>query len=164
MKPNIQLLAYRFDPGAAFEGQLVGAFERMESGGTLRIRDVLFVGRDPQTGELIAIAAGGRQQGSLVASLLGFRLDPAERARATERALQRYDRGAETNPLRALAETLAPGSAVAAVLVEHVWADAVDDAVARTGGTELANALVRTSDLTELGSELSAALGDPRPA
>jgi hypothetical protein len=167
MKPNIQLLAYRFDPGAAFEGQLVGAFERIESGGTLRVREVLFVGRDPQTGDLVAIAARGRQQGSLVAPLLGFRLDPAERARATERALQRYDRGPDANPLRVLAEALAPGSAVAALLVEHVWAHAVDDAVARTGGTELVNAFVPTSELTELGSELSAAvaaLGDPRPA
>ena len=85
MKPNVQLLAYRFDPGAAFEGQLLGALERIESGGSLRIREVLFVGRDADTGELFAIAAHGRQQGSLVAPLLGFRLDPSERARATRR-------------------------------------------------------------------------------
>ena len=167
MKPNIQLLAYRFESGGAFEGQLTGALERIESGGTLRIRDVLFVSRDAQTGEPIAIAARGRQQGSLVASLLGFRLDAAERARATERALATFERGAEPNPLRAIVETLPPGSAVAAVLVEHVWAHAVDDAVARTGGTEVSSAFVGSAELTELGSELAAAvgaLGDPRPA
>jgi hypothetical protein len=167
MKPNIQLLAYRFESGAAFEGQLTGALERVESGGTLRIRDVLFVGRDPQTGELIATPSRGRQQGSLVASLLGFRLDAAERARATERALATFEREAEPNSLRAIAETLPPGSAVAAVLVEHVWAHAVDDAVARSGGTELRGAFVGSAELSELGSELAAAVGalrDPRPA
>ena len=100
MKPNVQLLAYRFDAGAAFEGQLIGALERIESGGTLRIREVLFVGRDPESGELIAVAAHGRQQGSLVAPLLGFRLDAHERTRATERALRTYDRDPEPNPLR----------------------------------------------------------------
>jgi hypothetical protein len=41
--PARQPLVYRFGPGAAFGGQLVGALERMESGGTLRILDALFV-------------------------------------------------------------------------------------------------------------------------
>jgi hypothetical protein len=166
MKPNTQLLAYRFDPGAEFEGQLLGALERIESGGTLRIREVLFVGRDPQTGDLLAVAARGRQQGSLVAPLLSFRLESAERVRATERALQAYDRGPDPNPLRLLGETLAPGSAVAAVLIEHVWAHAIDDAVARTGGTELLSAFVGSTELTELSSELAAAVAaraDARP-
>lgn len=157
MQPNVQLLAFRFEPGAAFEGQLVGALERIESGGQLRIREALFVGRDPQTGELLAAAAHGKQQGSIVAPLLGFRLDPAERGRATERALEAYDRGTEPNPLRVLAEPLAPGGAVAAVLIEHVWAHAVDDAVVRIGGTALANAFVASTELTELVSELAAA-------
>jgi hypothetical protein len=165
MQPNVQLLMYRFDPGAMFEGQLLGALERIESGGTLRIREVLFVGRDPQTGELFAVAARGKQQGSIVAPLLGFRLDPAERSRATEKALRTYDRGSEPNPLRLLGETLAPGGAVAAALVEHVWAHAVDDAVARTGGIKLVSAFVRGTELTELSSELAAtvALADARP-
>jgi hypothetical protein len=168
MKPNVQLLAYRFDPGAEFEGQLLGALERIESGGTLRIREVLFVGRDPETGELLAVAARGRQQGSLVAPLLGFRLDPSERARATAKALRAYDRGAEPNPLRLLGEMLAPGGAVAAVLVEHIWAHAIDDAVARTGGAALLSAFVAGTELAELSSELAAAAakaGDsPQPA
>jgi hypothetical protein len=157
MKPNVQLLAYRFHPGAEFEGQLLGALERIESGGTLRIREVLFVGRDPETGDLFAVAAHGRQQGSLVAPLLAFRLEPAERGRATERALRAYDRGSEPNPLRLLGDTLAPGGAVAAVLVEHLWAHAVDDAVARTGGAALLSAFVAGTELTELSSELAAA-------
>jgi hypothetical protein len=164
MKPNVQLLAYRFDPGATFEGQLTGALERIESGGTLRIREVLFVGRGPEAGELIAVAARGRQPGGLVSPLLGFRLDPAERARATKHALARYDRAPEPNPLRVLAEALPPGSAVAAVLVEHLWAHAVDDAVARTGGTELLSAFVGGTELSALSSELAATVAAPDAA
>jgi len=161
MKPNVQLLAYRFDPGAEFEGQLVGALERIESGGTLRIRDVLFVGRDPEGGELLAIAAHGRQQGSLVAPLLGFRFDPAERGKATERALRAYDRSPDPNPLRVLGDSLAPGAAVAAVLIEHMWAHAIDDAVARTGGAALLSGFVAGTELAELSSELVAAAAQP---
>jgi len=157
MTPNVQLVAYRFEPGAAFEGQLLGALERIESGGTLRIREVLFVGRVPDTGELVAVSAHGRQQGSLVASLLGFRLDPAERARATTRALAAFDRGADGNPLHAVGESLAPGGAVAAVLVEHRWADAIEDAVARSGGKKVMDGFVGEAELTALADALAGA-------
>ena len=109
MKPHVQLLAYRFDAAAQFEA-LVGALERAESGGTLRIRDVLFIGRDPESGDLVALAARGKGQGSVVSALLGFRLDPSERGRSTERALRAYDRGDEPNPLRRLGETLQPAT------------------------------------------------------
>ena len=157
MKRNIQLLAFRFQDAAQFEGQLVGSLERAESGGTLRIRDVLFVGRDPESGDLVAIEARGKGQGSIVSALLGFRLDPAGRRRSTERALQSYERGDEPNALRQLAETLEPGHAIAAVLVEHVWAHAVDDAVERTGGAPLMSAFVDGTEIAELTSELAAA-------
>ena len=157
MKRNVQLLAFRFGAGARFEGGLVGALERAESGGTLRIRDVLFVGREPDSGDLMAIDARGRGQGSVVSALLGFRLDPAERGRSTERALRAHDRGDQPNPLRELGQTLQPGEAIAAVLVEHVWAHAVDDAVERAGGAPLLSAFVDSTEMTELTAELAAA-------
>jgi hypothetical protein len=168
MNPNVQLLAFRLDPGAEFEGRLVGALERAESGGTLRIRDVLFVARDRESGELIAVAARGKGQGSLVAALLGFRLDPAERKRATERALREHQRPGDPNLVRQIGEALPAGGAFAAVLVEHVWAHAVDDAVARTGGAALLNAFVASTELAELSAELAAAAAragePPQPA
>ena len=148
------LLVYRFEPGGRFEGQLVGAIERIESGGTLRVLDVLFVMRDADTAELVAIERQGRGQGSLVAPLLGFRLDPGERRRVTEKTL-RAD--AQSGELQRLGETLEPGAAVAAVLVEHVWARALDDAVARIGGKPLASDLVDAADLGELGADVIAA-------
>lgn len=148
--PATQLLVYGFEPGAEFEGRLVGAIERIESGGTLRVLDVLFVMRDADTAELVAIEARGRGEGSLVAPLLGFRLDPGERRRASEKAL-----GADASgPLRRLGETLEPGAAIAAVLVEHVWVRALDDAVSRTGGKPLASELVEASSFAELTGDL----------
>ena len=38
---------------------------------------------------------------------------------------------------------------MAAVLVEHVWATALEDAVARTGGTPVASEFVDATALTE---------------
>lgn len=146
-RPHAQLLVYRFDSSASFEGRLVGALERIENGGTLRVLDALFLTIDADTGELVAIDVHGRGTGGFVAPMLRFRLEPGARRKATEKALA-SDTGAT---LRELAGSMEPGTAIAAVLVEHVWAKALDDAVARTGGTEVANEFV---DATALGSEL----------
>jgi hypothetical protein len=141
-----QLLVYGFGPDADFEGRLLGALERLESGGTLRILDTLFLHSNAETGELSAFEARGDRAGRIVAPLLDFRLDPAARRRATRKAL-----GDEA--VEQLAATLQPGSAIAAVLIEHVWAEAVEDAVSRTGGTQLASEFV---DATALAPELLA--------
>ncbi len=146
-----QLPVYGFGPGAEFEGRLVGAIERIESGGTLRVLDVLFVMRDADSGELVVTKQRGRGQGSLVAPLLGFRLDAGERRRASEKAL-RADGPAGT--LRRLGEELEPGAAVAALLVEHLWMRALDDAVSHTGGTQLASELVEAATFADLSPDL----------
>ena len=57
--PSTQLVVYGFGPDADFEGRLVGALERIESGGSLRILDAIFVASDPDTGELLAVDLKG---------------------------------------------------------------------------------------------------------
>jgi len=155
---HLQLLAFHFPPGAAFEGRLVGALERMESGGTLRILDTLFVASEPGTGELLAVATHGSRLGGEVASLLRFRLEPAARKRATEKALHAYARGGAPNPLEAVHARLEPGAAVAATLVEHVWRRALDDAIASLGGAPLLDARPDAAVPAELADALVAAL------
>jgi hypothetical protein len=147
-----QLLVYRFGSDATFEGQLVGALERLESGGTLRVLEALLVMREPETGELAAVNVRGGPPGGFVEPLLGYRLDPAKRRRATQRALD-DELGAT---LRELGAALEPGAAVAAVLVEHLWARALEDAVSRTGGSEVANEFVGDTTLAELRDRLVA--------
>jgi len=153
----VQLLLYRFDARAGFEGQFVGALERLEAGGTLRILDVLVVGSDAATGELMAIDQRGGTAGGLTGPLVSFRLDAAQRRRVSRRTLERGDaRGALA---RALAATLRRDEVVAAVLIGHAWARALDDAVARMSGSRLASAMVEPDTLTELADEVLAGAG-----
>ena len=159
--PARQLLVYRFGPGASFEGRLVGALERMESGGTLRILDALFVTTEPETGDLLAIDLHGGS-GGLIGKLLDFRLDPAARRRTAERALADSS-GGLGQLLRDLGETLEPGAALAALLVEHVWARTLEDAVARTGGDLLASEFVEAETLSELAPDLLAQAANQAP-
>ena len=137
-----QLLVFEFGPDAVFEGHLVGALERVESGGTLRIRAVLFAHREPDTGELVALERRDAAAGAITAQLLDFRLDAEARRRETARALG----GAMGDALREIGERLETGSALAAVVVEHRWAEILADAARRTGGTPV------TDSLTDAGA------------
>jgi len=56
--------------------------------------------------------------------------------------------------VQALGRALAPGTALAAVLVDHVWSRALDDAVARTGGTALGRDFVAARSLSDVAGRL----------
>jgi hypothetical protein len=145
---STHLLVFSFGPDAHFEGELMGALERVESGGAVRVVDVLFLGNDAATGELSVFGLPGDATRTTVGRLLDFRLDPVRRRRATERALRDGTTGIAGDEVRALASALEPGSSMAAVLLEHAWARSLDDAVARTGGTPVADRFVDATALT----------------
>src|SRR5271168_1819118 len=107
--PPQQLLAYRFPPGFSFEGQLVGALQRIESGGALRIHEALFVGRDADSGELVAVSLAGRDAGGMIGKLIGFRLEESARKSQTEETLA----GPVGATVRELAASVEPGAAIA---------------------------------------------------
>ena len=151
--PSRQLLVFGFDANASFEGQLVGALERLESGGAVRILEVLFVATDEATGDPVAINLQGGT-GGLIGKLLVFRLDPAARRKAAERALGEDADAGMADLLRDLGRALEPGTALAAVLVEHVWARALEDAVSRVSGRPLASEFVEAGRLSELPPDL----------
>jgi hypothetical protein len=135
-----QLLGYSFPPGFSFEGQLLGALQRIESGGALSILAALFVGRDADSGELVAVSLSGTSAGGMIGQLIGFRLDESTRKTQTEETLA----GPAGEVVRELASSLEPGAAVAGVLVEHAWAGVLAEAVARLGGSQLTNELLET--------------------
>jgi len=158
VKSQAHLLVYRFGPDADYEGRLVGALERIEVDGGLRVLDILFVASAADSGEIFAATLGREGAGGKVASLIGFRLDVERRRQLTRRALA----GGSADLIAALGKTLEPGDALAAVLVGHDWARAFDDAVTRTGGAELANTFVEAESLTSLTRELLDLAGSAR--
>jgi hypothetical protein len=157
--PAAQLLVYEFGPSGKFEGQLGGALERFESAGALRILEVMFIQRDAETGELEIIELSGDGAGGLISPILDFRFDSAARRRATDRALEASTSAIPADTLRELGSELAPGGAMAALLVKHEWAQALEDAVARTGGAPLLSQFVEARTLAELAHELRSAAG-----
>jgi hypothetical protein len=155
--PVRQLLVYRFPPEAAFEGQLVGALQRIESGGAIRVLDAMFVGRDRESGELVAASLGAAASSGMVASLLGFRLDRKQRETTTDRVIA----GPDGEEVRALAAKLGPGDAVFAVLLEHMWAATLAEAVARVGGEPVGGReLIDAASISELLPQIRVEITD----
>jgi hypothetical protein len=158
---HVQLLVYRFAASARLEGHLVGALERMEAGGAMRLLDLLIVGSDAATGERFALDMPRGGAGGVVASLLGVRLDSSERQARTRRTLT--GDGARAELAGALADALPAGAAAAVLLIAHEWERGLGDAVARTGGNELHNAFVEHTALTSLAPEVIEAVAQTLP-
>jgi hypothetical protein len=59
--------------------------------------------------------------------------------------------------IRELESMLQPGEAFAGVLVEHIWARTMQDALRRTGGTLLGGEFVDATELRHIADELISA-------
>lgn len=146
MRTPVQLLVYRFGAGTSFEGQLVGALERLQTGGAVRVLDAVFVGREAVSGEVVGVRVHGEPGADRLARLLTFRLEAGERSRTT--------RALPADLLEALASTLPAGSVVMALLLRHEWARPLEDAVARVGGAALPSTFVEQTSLADLAPAL----------
>ena len=116
MSEPAHLRVYRFDPGAVFEGGLVGAIERLELGRDTKLLDALFVTQDPASGGLAAVDLASGGAGGTFASMLDFRLDPGRREAITKRTLAEHRGGVPRTLIEAIAATLEAGTAIFAVL------------------------------------------------
>jgi hypothetical protein len=154
------LLVYEFGAAANFEGQLVGALERMQATGESRIVDALFVASDRDTHEVTAIDLRSGGPVDAVARLLTFRLDPGARRQATAQALGDAC-SVPAELIRELGRALEPGGALMALLTRRpAWTE-LGDAVARTGGWILSVERVQSSSLGALAPNLRAAASGP---
>ena len=161
MNEPAHLRVYRFDPGAAFEGGLLGAIERMQLGGDAKLLDALFVRRDAATGALDAVdlATGGGD--ATFASLLDFRLEPRRRRSITGRTLAEHPGGVPRGEIEAIGAALEAGAAILAVLSTGGTPTVLADAVARCGGREIADEPVDARALAQAGPRLREAISAP---
>jgi hypothetical protein len=109
----VSFVAAGFGPEAAFEGRIVAELERFEQSGMLRVLDVLFVRRMQDSGEL--------------------ETRPGIPGRPTLVSQADVDE---------VAGALEPGQAAGLLLLEHVWARELEDAVTATGGSILQQGLL----------------------
>lgn len=154
----VQLLALGFGPEARYEGQLLDELERLEGQGTVRVLDLLFLGQDDETDEIVALDYQGDGLGALVGALLAFEFvgvgPPVETVTAPAGA---GSIGITRDRLEAIVHDTPPDVALALVLIEHVWARDLEAAMREAGAVPLAEGFLSQETLATIAVELEAA-------
>src|SRR3712207_4005385 len=139
----VQLLAIGFGPGAEFEGRIMDELAKLERNETIRILDLLFVHKDAETGDLLALDYQGEELGAIVGALLGFEFDGDGPAQPQEE-VESHAFGLSGREIEEIAASLEPGSSAGFVLIEHVWARDLKRAIRDAGGFPLGEGFLTT--------------------
>lgn len=151
-----RLRIYRFPRGSSFEGELVGALERMEGPARPSLVDALFVAH-AEEGATEALDLRTGREGGTAAGLLDFRLNPVRRQALTDRMLSRDAATVPAAEVSRIAAALGPGCALLAVLVDGDGAPDLDSAATRCGGALVADEPVVAGSLGDVVEHLLAA-------
>ena len=125
----VQLLNIAFEPGANFEGRIADELAKLESERTIRVLDLLFIGRDTDSDEIVVLEHQEENMGAIVGALLGLQIDGTEEP---EHAF-----GFTQAEIEEMGAGLDPGGAAGLMLIEHVWARDLKRAVRDAGGRML---------------------------
>jgi uncharacterized membrane protein len=153
----VQLVTIGFPPEANFEGKIMDELAKLERHKTIRILDLLFVGKDAETGDLLALDYQGEELGAIVGALLGFEFeDDDERPTGASQGIQGHAFGLSQGEMQKIAASLHPGNSAGFLLIEHVWARDLKGAIRDAGGFPLGEGFLTPEALAAVGTELVA--------
>ena len=154
----VQLMAIGFGPGAEFEGRIMDELSQLENRQTIRILDLLFVHKDAETGDLLALDYQGEELGAIVGALLGFEFEGDEQPTDStdEEQVESHAFGLSLREIEGMAASLDPGSSAGFLLVEHVWARDLKRAIRQTGGFPIGEGFLTPEAVAEVALELVA--------
>ncbi|HEY4421002.1 MAG TPA: hypothetical protein VGN22_15875 [Pseudonocardia sp.] len=154
----VQLLVVSFDK-PNFSGEVLEELTRLRENKVIRLIDALAVQKN-RDGSLVALQWSdlsipeAEELGATVGALLGLGFAGEEgmelgaEAGAEAGADGHLIDDAEVYDVAAM---IAPGSAAAIALIEHVWAEPLRDAIARAGGVPVSGEWVHPLDLVAIG-------------
>ena len=152
MPGPLQVIAVSFSPGSDFQARVLAEVDRLQGRGVLRLIDVIFVAKNEDgTIEPVVVGREDDDLGALLSSILplggGGVVEPTGDAGSSSSAM---------SDAWALAESLLPGTALALLLVEHGWAQALFEAVSESGGALLGEGFLTAEAGLVVGTEVAA--------
>jgi uncharacterized membrane protein len=152
----VQLLAIGFGQEAKFEGKIMDELSKLERQETIRILDLLFVHKDAETGDLLALDYQEQELGAIVGTLLGFEFEGDGERPIDPQEVESQAFGLSRKEIEEIAALLDPGSSAALLLIEHVWARDLKRAVRETGGFPLREGFLTPEAVAAVAPELVA--------
>ena len=144
----VQLLNIGFEPGANFEGRIADELAKLESERTIRVLDLLFIGRDTDSDEIVVLEHQEESMGAIVGALLGLQLDGE--------ATDEHSFGFTQDEIEQMGAGLDPGGAAGLMLIEHVWARDLKRAVRDAGGRMLGQDFLTPETVAAVEPQLAA--------
>jgi uncharacterized membrane protein len=156
----IQMLTVAFD-GSRFKGEILPELDRLKNERIIRVIDLMVVRKDAE-GRVMTMTASdldweeATSFGSYIGALAGLKaagadgLEPGSIAGAAELADGHVF---DENDAFRVTQSLPNNMSAALVLIEHVWARSLLDAIERAGGQELGNDWIRADELLTLTDE-----------
>jgi DNA-binding NarL/FixJ family response regulator len=156
MTAPLQLIALTFRLGADAESRLLAEVDRIEGRGAVRVLDVMFLAKG-QDGAVAGLEVGDSEDfGSLLASIAPSGSQD-EDGSAIANSAGTGPTGSGMPAVQALASSVDPGSAVAFLLVEHLWAGPLVDAVTAAGGALVSDDFLGGDASLAVAAEVAAA-------
>ena len=154
----VQMLVLGFsEPN--FTGKIAAEFERLRGLDFIKIVDALVVNKDDD-GEITAVQVSdltpdeATEMGVIAGALIGFGYGDddavAEGALAGAAAME-DGHLIPDEQVWYVADTIPNGSAAAVILIEHLWAIPLRDAIVAAGGIALADEWIHATDLVAIG-------------
>ena len=151
MPGPLQVIAVSFSPSSDFQARVLAEVDRLQGRGVLRLLDVIFVAKN-EDGTLERVVVGREDDlGALLSSIL-----PLGGGGVVEPTGDAGSSGSAMSDAWALAESLLPGTALALLLVEHGWAQALFEAVSDSGGELLGEGFLTAEAGLVVGAEVAA--------
>jgi uncharacterized membrane protein len=157
----MQLFVIAF-PGNKFSGEVLPAINDARDTGLIRMIDYVFVSKD-EKGKITSVKGTdlGRKEieqfGSVLGALIGLGAGGMEGAKvgAAEGArFGEHDVGYSKKDIRDIAENLPNNSSALLMLVEHLWAKGIKQALVNSGGIMLAQGMLTPEVVVEIGAAL----------
>ena len=166
----IQMLTLGF-PGTMFKGEILPELDRLKGEGIVRVIDMMIVRKDPHGNVMVATSSDldfneATALGSYFGALAGFAAEgPAGVERGSIAGAAELADGHvfdEDDAFR-VSEALNPDTTAVAVLVEHLWARDLLEAVDRAHGVELMNEWIQPENVLTI-SHMTGRPGISEPA
>jgi DNA-binding NarL/FixJ family response regulator len=155
MTAPLQLIALTFRLGADAEIRLLAEVDRIEGRGAVRVLDVLLLAKG-QDGTVQGLEVGDNEDfGSLLASIAPSGSQHEGRS-AAGNGVASEPAGSGMAGVQALANSVDPGTAVAFLLVEHLWAGPLVDAVSAAGGALVSDDFLAGDASLAIAAEVAA--------
>ena len=154
----VQFVAISFDSLDHLRGRVLEELDRLVSSDAVRILDALFVAKD-DIGDLVALELselgeedGDELLGMIIGELLGFSFEGDASGLSADADGSLI--GVGPGDIMQIGDDIPPGSAAALLLIEHLWAADMRDAVFAAGGSLQAQGFLSPAAMVLVGAEL----------